>query len=174
MSIRDNLLAQLMGINKDSPVCIIWHSEWRKSNPFSNNPRKTFKTLGGNPTLLRCLPSNQSGSLKGSNTRHACFPNDPWIWKESSTVRTCAWPWWSDLSPIWETCWDISSSFWADFCAPSPLFVILRVIYLLDCQKWLQGISYGTHRNEWGRTNREMSFAGHTVELAPQPSFETM
>lgn len=48
---------------------------------------------------------------------------------------------------------------WADFCSHSALFVILRVIYLLDRQNQLHGLSVTVSMGMSGQANRQMSFA---------------
>jgi len=65
------------------PVCIIWHSEWRKSRPCKTSFRKALRIVGGNPTVPRCRPRSQRGSLSGSNTIPRCSPKGPGMVKES-------------------------------------------------------------------------------------------
>lgn len=150
---------QSMGI-KGLPVCMTWHSEWRKSSPFSITFKKAFSALGGNPILLRCLPKSQSGSRNGSKTKHIWFPNGPWIWNDFSTRRTYLRPSWLDRSAAWEMRWDISTSSWANLSPCLPLFVIFRVRYLLDCQNQLLEVNYHWSINQdGGQTKKCLSLA---------------
>jgi len=75
------------------------------------------------------------------------------------------------LNVTCKICFDILSSFRAGFRAHSPLFVIFKVIPL-DCRQEFHWLSVLTSMGmKHGRTNREMSFANHTIELTPQPTF---
>lgn len=116
----------------------MWHSEWRKSRPRKMSFKKALRIGGDNPTVPRCRPSIQSGSLNGPKAKQRCSPTNPRTTKESSTTLTYLPS--SHFAGIREIRRDTSSSPLAYLRSPSKQLVIFNATYLFCCHGHVEAI----------------------------------